>query len=170
MLDLATGVDRAFDPSTAASLSSWRTARPRGLVISGNCCAGNPGGALNVWDDVAGTSTVLLGPTTGPRLAVGSADWDLTGTRIAAVVYDRVNAPEISSIVILDPGSGARQPIAGTAGAAAVRWLPSGIVYSTSAFGGPNDLILISSDGSARTTLYRSTDRSPFRIGQVILP
>jgi hypothetical protein len=37
-------------------------------------------------------------------------------------------------------------------------------------FGGPNDLILISPDGSARTTLYYSTDRSPFRIGQVILP
>jgi hypothetical protein len=53
---------------------------------------------------------------------------------------------------------------------ATVRWLPSGIVYSTSTFGGPNDLILTSPDGSARTTLDHSTDRSPFWIRQVILP
>ena len=170
VLDLATGADRAFDPSAAASISSWRTTQPRGLVISANCCAGFAGGALNLWDDVAGTSTVLLSPITGPRLAVGSADWDPTGTRIAAVVYDRVNAPEISSIAILDPGTGGRQAIAGTAGAAFVRWLPSGIVYNTSTAGGPNDLILVPPDGSGKTTLYHSTSRFPFRIAQVILP
>ena len=170
VVDLATGADRAFDPSAAGSAASWRAARPRVLVISGNCCAGYPGGALHLWDDIASTETVLLGPTVGPRLAVGAADWEPTGDRIAVVVYDRVNAPNISSIAILDPRSGARQAVAGTEGAVQVRWLPSGIVYNTSTFGGPNDLILIAPDGTSRTTLYHSTSRYPFGIAQVILP
>jgi hypothetical protein len=50
-----------------------------------------------------------------------------------------------------------------------VRWLPAGIVYSTSSSGGTsNELILIAPDGSAKVTLYRGD--LPFRIGQVIQP
>jgi hypothetical protein len=70
--------------------------------------------------------------------------------------------------VILDPATGVRQPVPGTDGAVQVRWLPSGIVYNTAAFDGANELILVSPDGSARTTLFRGD--LPFRIAQVFQP
>jgi hypothetical protein len=174
VLDLTTGVDRTFDPTSATSDASWRAARPRGLVLTGVCCAGPAGGSgtLHLWDDVAGSATALLGPTFTPPIAVGGADWDPSGTRIAVVAYDRANGafPTSASIAILDPVSGVRQPVPGTDGAVQMRWLPSGIVYNTSVFGGPNDLILISPDGSGKTTLHHSTGQFPAGIAQVILP
>jgi hypothetical protein len=170
VLDLGTGANRGFDPSGAASAVSWRAARPRALVLTGNCCAGLPGGALHLWDDIAGTETTLLDPTSALRLAVGAADWDPSGTRIAAAVYDRTaGAASSASIVILDPATGARRAVPGTDGVVQMRWLPAGIVYSTSSSGGTsNELILVAPDGSAKVTLYRGD--LPFRIGQVIQP
>jgi len=170
VLDLGTGVNRAFDPSGPASAVAWRAARPRALVLTGNCCAGLPGGALHLWDDVAGTETVLLDPTSAPRLAVGAADWDPSGTRIAAAVYDRAaGTASGASIVILDPATGTRRSVPGTDGVVQLRWLPAGIVYNTSSFGSTsNELILIAPDGSSKVTLYRGD--LPFRIGQVMQP
>ena len=170
VLDLGTGANRGFDPTGSAAAVSWRAARPRALVLTGNCCAGQPGGALHLWDDVAGTETPLLDPTSAPRLAVGSADWDPSGTRIAAAVYDRTaGAASGASIVVLDPATGARRLVPGTDGVVQLRWLPAGIVYSTSSSGGPsNELILVAPDGSAKVTLYRG--ELPFRIGQVLQP
>jgi hypothetical protein len=174
VLDLAAGTNRTFDPSSATSDASWRAARPRGLVLTGVCCAGPPGGGgtLHLWDDVAGTASVLLGPKSVPPVAVDAADWDPSGTRIATVVYDRANGvfPTTGSVAILDPLTGARQAVPGTDGAVQVRWLSSGIVYKTSTFGGPNDLILVAPDGSAKASLYHSTGTYPFRIAQVIVP
>jgi hypothetical protein len=169
VLDLGTGANRGFDPGGPASAVSWREARPRALVLTGNCCAGLPGGALHLWDDVAGTETALLDPTAAPKLAVSSADWDPSGTRIVAALFDRTaGAPSTASIVIVDPVTGARRPVPGTDGAIQVRWLRAGIVYNTSAIGGSSELILVSPDGSAKSTLYRGD--LPFRIGQVFEP
>jgi hypothetical protein len=64
--------------------------------------------------------------------------------------------------------TGARRPVPGTDGAIQVRWLRAGIVYNTSAIGGSSELILVSPDGSAKSTLYRGD--LPFRIGQVFEP
>jgi hypothetical protein len=165
VLDLATGVDHEFDRTTTSSSLAWRSARPRALVMSGGCCAGRPGGALVLWDDIAGTKTELIGPTATPTIAAGSADWDPTGTKIAVAIYERsgrVDAP--SSIAQMDVSGGHRTAIPGTDGAGRIMWFPEGIVFTKFTSGRGTEIVLASPAGDSSQVLYRSPDPSGLQL------
>ncbi len=132
VLDLVTGTTRTFNDHEGSGEASWRIPRPRALVITGVCCAGPPGGngTLWLWDDISGSRELILGPAGTPRVAVDGADWDPSGTRIVASVYDRSQGTRSdSSLVTVDPKSGASTPIAETANGHVLRWVSDGIVF-----------------------------------------
>ena len=133
VLDLVTGFTRTFNDNEGSGEASWRLLRPRALVLTGICCAGPPGGngTLWLWDDISGSRELILGPNGTPRVAVDSAAWDPSGTKICASVYDRSQGfqPE-SSIVIVDPKGSAPIAIGDTANGHVLRWISDGIVFA----------------------------------------
>lgn len=154
ILDIATGINRHLED--VARVVSWRSQQPRVLLMVGGCCAGRPGGSLVAWDDVALTSRVVaeFGQNGDPAWGVGA--WDPTGTRIAAVRFDNAS-PYEGALVILDPTTGATQPIAGTLGAGSVQWLAEGIVFALSHVRQPAaELMLLPSGGGAAVSLYKT--------------
>jgi len=168
VLDLATGDDHQARPDEAASEASWRSARPRALVITGICCAGPVGGngTLWLWDDVTGTTEMLLGPKSDPPVAAAAASWDPAGTGIVAVIYDRSSGfGTQSSLVTIDAAGGDRKAVAGTEGAGRPLWTPGGIVFIRATSQGGTEIMLVSPAGGAPLTLY--TDARP--LGQIAL-
>jgi hypothetical protein len=166
IFDLATGVNRHLDDN--ARVASWRVAQPRLLLSVGGCCAGGPSASLVAWDDVAMTSrgVAAVGPNGDP--AWGTAAWEQSGTRIAAVRYSRT-LPREGDLVILDPGTGATQPIASTLGVRQVFWLPEGILFSVPRRPQPgSELMLLPSGGGPAIGLY--WDAEPIRIVDFIRP
>lgn len=154
ILDIATGVNRHLED--VAHVVSWRTRQPRALLMVGGCCAGQPGGSLVAWDDIAMTSRVVAerGQHGDPAWAGGA--WDPTGTRIAAVRFD-TTSPYEGTLVILDPETSAAQPIAGTQGAGGVRWLAEGIVFTVSHVRQPAaELMFLPTGGAAAISLYKA--------------
>jgi len=129
VLDLVTGKNTSLRPDTASTPAAWRSAQPRALVITGNCCAGRRG-TLVVWDDETGASRAIYGSELTPQEAVGMADWDPEAKRIVVIVYDTtISLDRAGPLVTMDEGGGSRATIAGTEGAGDVRWLRAGIVY-----------------------------------------
>ena len=166
VLDLATGDDHQAHPNEAASEASWRSARPRALVVTGICCAGPVGGngTLWLWDDVAGTTEMLLGPKSDPPVAAVAASWDPAGTRIVAVTYDRSSGfGTQSSLVTIDATGGDRKPLVGTEGAGRPLWTPGGIVFLRATAQGGTEIMLVSPAGGPPLSLY--TDARP--LGQI---
>lgn len=123
ILDLATGAQRSLGCCLAYP-ASWRTARPRALIVRHT---GQPGDwRLVLWDDLAPSSErVLVGPTT-----VIGADWDPREERVVAAV-----APAGSvtfgdqQLVIMDATGRITGALTGTSGATRPLWEPEGIVY-----------------------------------------
>ena len=93
VLDLTTGENKSFDITGTSGEIAWRAARPRALVMSGGCCAGRPGGQLILWDDISGESQEIIGSKAAPLVFTGTADWDPTGTLIAAAGFERNHGP-----------------------------------------------------------------------------
>jgi len=153
---LQSGRDRAFDNDSGAAILSWRPVRPRALVKVGGG-AGFAGGALVLWDDLAATSRVLVPAQAGSPSGVLAADWDPTGSRIAAAVTERTGSTETSSLLTLDATGDERTAIAGTDGANAVLWLRSGIVFGRPTGSGGTDLVLVSPSGTGMTVIYSDT-------------
>jgi hypothetical protein len=151
IFDIASGVSRHLE--NVARVASWRARQPRALLRVGGCCAGRPGGDLVLWDDVAMTSQVVAARGQFGEPAWGSGEWDPTGTRIAAMMFDNTS-PYESSLVIIDPVSGASQPIAGTLGAGFVLWLAEGIVFSRQRQPG-FELMLLPDGGGVPVSLYQ---------------
>jgi len=168
VLDLTTGDDRQAQPNEAASEASWRLARPRALVVTGICCAGPVGGngTLWLWDDLSGSSQMLLGPKSDPPVAAVAASWDPAGSRVVAVVYDRSSGfGTRSSLVTIDAAGGDRKAVAGTEGASLPLWTPAGIVFLRATSQGGTEIMLVSPAGGGPQTLY--TDARP--IGRLAL-
>jgi hypothetical protein len=154
ILDIATGFNRHLED--VAHVVSWRTGQPRALLMVGGCCAGQPGGSLVVWDDIAMTSRVVAERGQYGDPAWGGGVWDPTGRRIAAVRFDRTS-PYEGTIVTLDPETGATQPIAGTLGAGLVRWLAEGIVFTVSHARQPAaELMFLPNGGASAISLYKT--------------
>ncbi|HKC92041.1 MAG TPA: hypothetical protein VKE23_12030 [Candidatus Limnocylindria bacterium] len=150
VLDLATGMTRTFNDNEASGDASWRIPSPRALVITGVCCAGPPGGngTLWLWDDVSGSRQLVLGPGGTPPVAVDGADWNPSGTRIVASVYDRSKGTRSeSSLVTVDPKGGAPTPIAETANGRVLRWISDGIVFVRMTAQGGTDVLLVPAAG-----------------------
>lgn len=130
ILDVVTGVNRAFDPTGDGELAGWRAQQPRALVITGNCCVQSGRGTLWVWDDVAGSRRAIYGSDLTPQEGVGSADWDPKGERIVVSVFDTTISRDVSGpLVIMDENASGRTAIAGSEGATGVRWMNAGILY-----------------------------------------
>ena len=160
VLDLATGTTRTFNENEGSGEASWRIPRPRALVITGVCCAGPPGGngTLWLWDDVSGSRDVILGPSGSPRVAVDGADWDPSGTRLVASVYDRSQGTRSeSSLVTVDPKGGAPTPIAETANGHVLRWVSDGIVFVRMTAQGGTEVLL--APGAGRPQVVYSDTR-----------
>jgi hypothetical protein len=155
ILDIATGVSRHLED--VARVTSWRSQQPRALLMVGGCCAGRPGGTLVAWDDVALTSRVVAdrGQFGDPAWGVGA--WDPTGTRVAAVRFDNAS-PYEGTLVILDPATGAMQPIAGTEGAGSVQWLAEGIVYTIQHVRQPSAEVMFLPDAKGTAVSLYKTD------------
>ncbi len=128
IFDLTAGTNRELEGN--ASVTSLRVRQPRLLLSVGGCCAGRPGGSLVAWNDLAMTSQVVAERGQYGDPAFGRAAWEPTGTRIAA--YEFNNASYEPRLVIVDPATGATQPLAGAEGAGGwVLWLAEGIVFTT---------------------------------------
>ena len=154
ILDLRTGTDRAFDDTTAASVLAWREARPRALVSVGGGAA-RPPGTLTLWDDIAGTKKVLLGPDkAGSPDGVGGADFDPTGTRIAVAASSKIGELESSALELIDLNGNGRTVITGTEGAEQVLWFRAGIVFTRKSASGGTDVLLIPPAGGTPVMLY----------------
>lgn len=153
ILDIATGVNHHIED--VARVTSWRARQPRALLTVGGCCAGRPGGSLVAWDDVALTSRVVAERGQFGDPAFGGGAWDPTGTRIAAVRFDNAS-PYEGALVILDPETGATQPIAGTQGAGFVQWLAEGIVFTRPLRPGI-ELMLLPNGGGPAVSLYQDS-------------
>ncbi len=151
ILDLATGVSRHIE--NAARVSSWRARQPRALVMVGGCCAGRPGGELRLWDDVAMTSRVVAARGQSGDPAWGTAAWDPTGARIAAVRFDNVS-PYEGALVLINAESGALLPIPDTRGVDNVLWLAEGIVFSRPLRIGI-ELMLLPEGGGPAVSVYQ---------------
>jgi len=163
VLDLGSGTDRAFDDTTAGSVVAWRTTRPRALVAVGGGAA-QPPGTLALWDDIAGTKKVLLGPdVAGSPDGVYGADFDPTGTRIVIAAYSRIGAFEGSALNLIDPAGGGRTIIAGSEGAQQVLWFRAGIVFTRRSATGGTDVLIIQPSGGTAVTLYSD----PGQIGKL---
>jgi hypothetical protein len=154
IFDVATGVNRHFENN--ARVTSWRAGQPRLLLQSGGCCAGRGGGSLVAWDDVAMTSRTVadIGQNADPAWIGGA--WDPTGTRIAAGRFDNGISRDEPTLVILDPNTGATQPVPGTLGVGQILWLPEGIVFS---LGGrrqaSSELMLLHDMSAPAVSLYK---------------
>jgi hypothetical protein len=148
VLDVATGTNKHFDD--VARLASVRSRQPRMLVMVGGCCAGRPGGSLVLWNDLAMTSR----PVAEARgsTAWGAAVWDPSGSRIVAVRIDDAS-PYQGTLVMLDPESGAAQPIDGTLGARPLAWLDEGIVLARQN-GAATELLLMPPRGGPLISLF----------------
>jgi len=154
VLDLATGRNTSFDAATASYPARWRSTRPRALVITGACCAGGGRGTLVLWDDQGGTSRALFGSQLTPQEAVVSADWDPTGTRIVAVVYDNTISRDVSGpLMTMSAEGGERSTVSGTSGARDVRWLRAGLVYSKGIATGEG-LYIVPANGGPPATIF----------------
>lgn len=154
VFDLASGTDRAFDDTTAASILSWRVARPRALVSVGGG-AGQPSGTVTLWDDIAQTKRALLDRTiAGSPTGVYSADWDPTGTRIAVAAFSRTGTTDTSVLITMDANAAARQTVTGSDGAQGVLWFRAGIAYTRRAATGGTDIMLIQPAGGTPVTLF----------------
>jgi len=165
ILDLATGVNRHIE--NVALVSSWRARQPRLLLGVGGCCAGRPGGSLVAWDDKAMTSRVVAerGQYGDPAWSRGA--WDPTGTRIAAGRFDTNVSPYEPTLVILDPETGATEPIAGTLGVGQILWLPEGIVFTLARTRQPGfEVMLLPVGGGPAVSLYQDMG-SVYRIDVV---
>jgi len=158
IFDIATGTDRHLEDNATAL--AWRSKQPRLLLQSGGCCAGRPGGALELWDDVALTSRALSAPG-GPGF-IGAA-WDPSGTRLVAVQVDNT-PPYERSLVNVDPGSGALSGIDGTRTASGPMWLSQGIVFSRLAIAanapptagrGATEIALLPASGGPPRSIYK---------------
>ena len=118
ILDLATGAQRLLG-CCPASIASWRATRPRALLI------GDTGGlsqsSLVLWDDVALSERVLLGPGW-----IGGADWDPQGERIVVASGSAMTKQPLS---IIDASGRTVTTLPATEGAGGPRWDSAGIVY-----------------------------------------
>ncbi len=152
--DLASGSDRAFATNQqCVSVASWRPAAPNVLVLYGPCQEPSP--RLALWDVRSGEQTVLVD---SPSIA-HNADWDVAGSRIAAVIFD--TPPSESRLVVLSGND--RTVIAGTDRAGSVRWLGAEIAYTT-ILGAPSgdcvfgdgELRSVAATGGPPKTLYHA--------------
>jgi hypothetical protein len=151
ILDIATGASRHIED--VAGIVSWRARQPRALVLVGGCCAGRPGGELQLWDDVALTSRVVAARGQFGDPAWGTAAWDPTGTRIAAARFDNVS-PYEAALVVINAESGAVQPIADTRGVGQILWLAEGILFTRPLRIG-TELMLLPEGGGPAVSLYQ---------------
>jgi Tol biopolymer transport system component len=158
VVDIASGKNVGFDVAGASGSIAWRATRPRALVMSGGCCAGPGGGSLILWDDLAGTRTPLV-EQSRTVAAAGSADWDPTGSRIAATIYDRSTLIDVPpTLVSMDATGSDRVVIPNTDGASWVRWLPEGILFARAFPRHPNsEIVLTSANGQSQRVLYQSS-------------
>ena len=164
VFDLASGAERPFDDTTAATALAWREARPRALVAVGGG-AGQPGArTLVLWDDVTGTKRTLLGPeiANSPD-SVLAADFDPTGTRIVIVASSRIGELEGSALNLIDLSGKDRTVLAGSEGAQQVLWFRAGIVFTRRGVSGGTDILLISPSGGTPALLYSA----PGEIGKL---
>ena len=162
VLDLTTGENRSFDVTGTSGEIAWREARPRALVMSGGCCAGRPGGQLILWDDVSGESREIIGTGAAPLVFAGAADWDPTGTVIAAAVFERtmlersvLDGPVF--IAVFDSTGTLKSKVAGSEGFSVVAWLAEGILVRRSTPGLFTEFALVSTTVADRRVLYRTT-------------
>jgi hypothetical protein len=156
ILDLATGVNRHL--ADVAGVASIRARQPRILLTVGGCCAGYPGGSLELWNDVTLTSRTIVDRTNVPRVAWGTGAWDPTGTRLVVGRFDEAS-PYRASLVTMDPETGAAQPIPGTIGAGRVLWLDEGIVFLVYPESGKEvQLMMLPASGGGPTSLYKGTN------------
>ena len=108
------------------------------------------------WDDIALTSRVVAERSQFGDVAFGAGAWDQNGRRVAAVRYDNAS-PYEGTLVILDPETGATQPIAGTLGASVVRWLAEGIVFTVMHARQPAaELMFLPNGGGSAVSLYKT--------------
>ena len=166
VLDLATGRDRVFDDTTASTPLSFRAPRPRALVLVGGCCAGRPGGSLVLWDDLDNSRRPLVGIDSAPPAAIGGADWSPDGRLVVATLYDRSTPADSSGrLVYFDPADpGGSTAISGTAGAQAVVWPRSGIVYTRMTADRSTEFVQLARDLGASTVIARVTEPVVARI------
>jgi hypothetical protein len=159
VLDLVSGQNRSFDESTTASVLSWRRTPPRALVMVGGCCGGPPGGSVALWDDVSGSSTMLLGVQSTPPLGVTAAAWEPGGQRFAATIVLRTSSSFDTSMFIYDSAGRQLSAVAGADRAQQVLWLPMGIVFTrvTSA-AGSFEILLVQAAGGLPVSLYRDAN------------
>jgi hypothetical protein len=171
VLDLVSGQNRSFDESTAANALSWRRAQPRALVMVGGCCGGPPGGSLALWDDVLGSSTMLLGVQSTPPLGVIAASWEPGGQRFAATVIPRTSNRFDTSVFVYDAAGRQLSAVADTERAQQILWLPMGIVFAratTAPPSGSTEILLVQAAGGLPVSLYR--DASYVFINSVVGP
>lgn len=163
VFDLVTGTDRVFDDTTAANIVAWRVARPRALVTVGGG-AGQPPGALVLWDDVSGTKkTLLLRDLPGSPDGVYGADFDPTGTRIVIAAFSRIGDIEGSALNLTDLNGSTRTVITGSEGAQQVLWFRAGIVFTRRTATGGTDILLVQPTGGTPVLLYAA----PGEIGKL---
>lgn len=175
VLNLSTGVNKTFEIAGSSGEIAWRTARPRALVMSHGCCAGLPVGELLLWDDVTGATTNLIGIDAAPLVFAGSADWDPSGTRIAAGVRDRAALERSSrtapTLVALFDASGAYRGLVPGAQGDVLAWVPEGILVRGGHLTADNALefTLISEYGETSRLVYR-TSASNVSLAAIVSP
>lgn len=162
VLDLTTGENKSFDITGTSGEIAWRAARPRALVMSGGCCAGRPGGQLILWDDISGESHEIIGSNAAPLVFTGAADWDPTGTLIAAAVFERTMVPRSVLdgpvfIALFDSTGTLKSKVAGSEGFYVAAWLAGGILVRRSTPGVFTEFDVISTTGTDLRVLYRTT-------------
>ncbi len=156
IFDLASGVSRHL--ADVATVSAMRSRQPRAILSVGGCCAGRPGGALELWDDVALTSRTI-GERAG-GVAWGGAVWDPSGARVAASRYDATHQYD-PSVVMLDPDTGAVTSVAGADVGHVLLWPAEGLVFLvwpaqlTSAPRTTPELKLLPASGGAAVSLHK---------------
>ncbi len=128
IIDVASGVDKHL--ADVASITSIRAQQPRLLLEVGGCCAGRPGGSLEVWDDSSMTHRALAERATDGSLAWGRAVWDPTGTQVAAIRFSAAT-PDKGSLVLLRDGTNEVQPIPGLSVGVPWVWIDEGLVITT---------------------------------------
>jgi len=167
VLDLATGENRSFDVTGTSGEIAWRAARPRALVMSGGCCAGRPGGQLILWDDIGGGIREILGAGAAPLVFAGAADWDPTGTRIAATVFERTLVDRSVHdgpfyVAIFEPTGSLTTKVPGSEGFVVIAWLADGILARRSTTEQASEVALLSENGNDRRVLYQMTGTMRF--------
>ena len=175
VLNLATGANKTFEIAGSSGEIAWRTGRPRALVMSRGCCAGLPVGELLLWDDATGATTRLIGNDAAPYVFAGSADWDPSGSRIAAGVRDRT-ALERSSrtapfLVAIFDASGAYRGLVPGAQGDVLAWVPEGILLRGGSSSADNavEFTLISESGGTSRLVYR-TAASNVSLAAIVSP